>query len=263
MGDSSGVFPVAIGIIVFIVILTSVLTIDSFQQTTVYAPEDVLGKDISDPSQLLGTEFVDWIPGTGARANATNISDNYFNSGVQTYGPNFLNMQFTDPNYGTHRVDVRIIRNNSWFGQPLYEQRPGIAYSKYQDFMAFDGYVYDWGIHWNEWWKVASYETINTSKLPGMNYSVVDIGSYNISAMIMTWGNSSTFITDLYNDNYTIYLVQYPHIDYNDFWQVLWWIISFNNAWMPSAPWIAYIISFIVDIALALLLLFIAQGFIP
>jgi len=262
MGDSSSVFPVAMGVIVFVVMLTMVLTISSFQQTIVTSPGNIIEKDVEDPATLLGTQFVSWAPASGYKINATNISDNYFNSGVVQYGANNKEVQFIDPAYADHFLDVRIIRNNDAFGYPNMEFG-GVDYAEYLDFITFDGYVLTWGMFFNSWWSAVPYETINASHYAGTNYSVFDIGSFNLSGLLMTNGNATTFAADLWANNYTIHIVQNPQMNYNDFWQVLWWIISFNNAWMPTAPWIAIVVSFIVDIALALMLLFIAQGFIP
>jgi hypothetical protein len=269
MGDSSNVFPVAMGVIVFIVALSMLLTIPSFQQTIVNAPMGVTEKEPMNPAQLLGSQYTIWIPVSGFNITTTNTSNNYYSNALN-YEPNNKNLQFTDPRYATHHIDARIIRNNTNYGNwqsdksDKKDKDGSFNYQcRYYDYIAFDGFIFDYGFYSNSWYSRADFDRINESREGWNNYSLFELGVFNITGMLVTPGDGFNFTTDLYTNNFTLYIVQLPQINYNDFLQVLWYIISFNNSWMPSAPWFALIISSIVDVALALLLLFIAQGFIP
>lgn len=263
MGDGSAqIMPVAVGVIFFVVVLTFVLTIDDFQETTVISPGEVTEKISNDPSALLGTQYIDWSPESGYSFN--NTSTYILSSYYSWYGAaDSRYVQFTDPNYDNHFLDVRIIRGNTLHQAAAEGDQYAVIHALFEDYISFDFYIEDWGIHHGGAMGAVSFDNIIYNQIPDQNFSVFSCGEYNISGFIVTPGNSTTFSTDLYMNNYTLHIVQNPQINHQDFLSVLWWIISFNSAWMPDAPFFAYIISFLVDALLAMMIVFVVQGFIP
>jgi hypothetical protein len=256
-GGFEKIIPMTVGIITFIIIIGVVLSTPSWQSTIV-APTLEHSGEIPNPVAILGTTYIAWIPATGMDANhSANISDHYWVGPVWLGNRNMNNYSsFTDPAHTTHFIEVRIIRNNINY----------VPYSttehETRDYIAFDAGTTDWSWDLN-WYSVIQLDEIIAHQVTGENYSVVDLGAYNISALIQTHRTSDTFAVDIQTNAYDLYIVQSPQVNYDDFWSVMWWIITFNSGWMPSAPFFAYFISAIVDVTIALVAVRVAQGFIP
>ena len=251
--DSGSIVPLVMGILIF---AGSLAMIISVAIPSITPPND----NGLPPIGTLGASIAGmtpWIPVNGHNVTSVNTTNDY-HSMAYGHPANSNYVTFTDPAYSSHVIDVRIIRNST-----SYTGFGGGLETQYIDYIFFDGYHESYlGMHLDFWQRALSYEQILSRNYQD-NYSRFDLDAYNLSVMIFTPGNHTEFSNDLYDDNYTILIIQGLNIDNGNFWSILWSIISFNTSWMSSNIFIANLISLIVDTSLVLAALIIFQGFWP
>lgn len=258
-GGFEKIIPLAAGVIVFIMMLGVCLSAQSFQRTDNSIDVDH-NDNVPNPASMAGSGYFSWTPITGSNItpHGPKVSDYYWSN----YGLNQKNENnkttFTDPLHTSHKIDVRYICNNSDFDASSTNPEFYLY-----DFLAFDGY--DSGISLLiPWYLRYSMTEIANNQVTDTNYSMLPLGViYNISVLVKTPGTSADFRYYIWNNQFSVYIVQAPQVNYNDFLSILWWILTFNNAWMPSSPLIAAVVSGMVDAAIGLVAIRLAQGFIP
>lgn len=238
-GGYERVVPTLVGVIAFLLLLSFFVNLSGGS----------IGS--SNPAFKFTETYVSWSPSKHIITSA-NVSDHYVGTA----------MPFTKS--GKNNVNLYVIRDSTQY-------RPGSdkPWERYKDYIIFDqkGGFLNLFTEQSSISYSALNQQANTSDSNSARFDFTLWGE-NYTAFISTGPaggktDSSAFTTNLWANRFNVSLTQVVPPETPNFWTVTWWLLSFNAAWIPTFPVIAWLTSAVIDVILLLCAVRLAQGFIP